>query len=101
MQLRVNRVTWGEGTLPDALVMFLVALLATARDRHPDLQFVHAVGVKGGAVASIELGRVFHHHDGRFDGVDCRTAALQHAPAGAQGFGEVAAGLGPVGLADV
>jgi outer membrane receptor protein involved in Fe transport len=43
MQLRVNRVTWGEGTLPDALVMFLVALLAAARalaeSADPDVQF--------------------------------------------------------------
>ena len=31
MQLRVSKATWGEGTLPNALAMLLIAVLAAAR----------------------------------------------------------------------
>ena len=31
MQLRVFRLTWGEGTLPHALAMILIAVLAAGR----------------------------------------------------------------------
>ena len=78
MQLRVYRVTWGEGTLPNALVVVLFAVLAASRafaqTSAQDSQF----NIPGGALT--DALDAFSEQSGLQVIYDQKVTAGKHAP---------------------